>query len=117
MSKAIKDIIQHQASQELRQDSWTNLQVHYETEQTATDEMRGFGELYEYRTELRLWQITRCNEAQWRGGGRERVEHDLMHELYRDQKEFIRPILRAIEGRDAETATRLVIELQRSMTL
>jgi len=117
MSKAIKDIIQHQVSQELRQDSWTNLQVHYETEQTATDEMRGFGYINSYRTELKLGLITFCNDAQWRGGAQERVEHDLMHELYRDQKELIRPILRAIEGRDAETATRLVIELQRSMTL
>ena len=113
--RSIRDQLRHGRHDDRYADNWVDVRASLLTEVVPTAIPSGFGTLNQYYTHLELRLNTRCNSVQWQAGGEEAAEKELIRGLYYEQHKYIGQILRAIQGRDAELALKLTLDLKESM--
>lgn len=85
-------------------DRWTGLKAIIDTDTIDIGQLCGFGNLNEYRTELTIHLITRCNQVEWDNGEQEKAISHMFYELFEEPLILIRRAMQAVTARDEKEA-------------
>ena len=101
MSK-LKDILSHERGDTRYPDRWTRVTAMTDTNKSPPLEPSGFSTLHEYRTEMKVVVMSKCNPLQWDHDVKDQATRHLFSALFSETEMHLRRAMSAVHGQDEE---------------